>query len=49
MLNGSLNAGVEKLSSARAIEVPVEVRRVVQNVDIVVSGRTPFDGIHQRT
>jgi hypothetical protein len=47
MLNRTGYASVEKFRRVCAIEIPVEVRSLIENFDVVVRRGPPFDESHQ--
>jgi len=44
---GARNASVEKLRRLSAVEISIHVGRIVQDLDVSLGCRAPFDEIHQ--
>lgn len=42
-LDGLARAAVQKLGMGRNVEIPVEIPRIVQDADVAIRGRLPFD------
>lgn len=47
-LDRMLHAGIQEVSRLGAIEITIEVGRIVENLRIMVRRGTPFDERHQR-